>query len=153
MLPVIFIPVTALLLWEVCTKLKFSDCFNLWRPMTGFFSKISWAQNSLSDMADTSSWMAKISLASLVRYWQRRSSCCRTMAIRRERLCKQFITDGSALAYMQYRNSWSVFQQFWVWINYILATLKGKGDCCCLGVCHNCYDLTLMSIWSCSITS
>jgi hypothetical protein len=51
-----------------------------------------------SAIADTSSWSARISLASRVRYWQRRSSCCRTVAIRRDKLCRQFITDGSALA-------------------------------------------------------
>lgn len=51
-----------------------------------------------SAIADTSSWSARISLASRVRYWQRRSSCCRTVAMRRDKLCRQFITDGSALA-------------------------------------------------------
>lgn len=53
---------------------------------------------SPSATADTSSCSARISLASLVRYWQRRSSCCSTVAMRRERVCRQFITDGSALA-------------------------------------------------------
>lgn len=56
------------------------------------------AWRSPSAMADTSSWMAKISLASRVRYWQRRSSCWRTMAMRRDRLCRQLITEGSAVA-------------------------------------------------------
>lgn len=54
--------------------------------------------HSPSATADTSSCSARISLASLVRYWQRRSSCCSTVAMRRERVCRQFITDGSALA-------------------------------------------------------
>ncbi|TNN79532.1 hypothetical protein EYF80_010114 [Liparis tanakae] len=27
-------------------------------------------------------------------YWQRRSSCCRAMAMRRDRLCMQLMTDG-----------------------------------------------------------
>lgn len=54
--------------------------------------------HSLSAMADTSSCSARISLASRVRYWQRCSSCCSAVAMRRERLCRQFITDGSALA-------------------------------------------------------
>lgn len=54
--------------------------------------------DSLSVMLVTSSCTASISLASLVRYWQRRSSCCRAMAMRRDRLCMQLMTDGSALA-------------------------------------------------------
>lgn len=53
---------------------------------------------SLSVMVVISSWTASISLASLVRYWQRRSSCCRAIAMRRDKLCMQLMTDGSALA-------------------------------------------------------
>ena len=53
---------------------------------------------SPSAVADTSSCSARISLASRVRYWQRRSSCCSTVAMRRERVCRQLITDGSAWA-------------------------------------------------------
>uniref|UniRef100_A0A8C5EGH9 Uncharacterized protein n=1 Tax=Gouania willdenowi TaxID=441366 RepID=A0A8C5EGH9_GOUWI len=49
-------------------------------------------------MVVISSWTASISLASLVKYWQRRSSCCRAMAMRRDRLCMQLMTDGSAFA-------------------------------------------------------
>lgn len=54
--------------------------------------------HSPSATADTSSCSARISFASRVRYWQRRSSCCSTVAMRRERVCRQLITDGSALA-------------------------------------------------------
>lgn len=50
-----------------------------------------------------SSWMASISLASLVRYWQRRSSCCSAIARRRDRLCMQLMTDGSAFACPDHR--------------------------------------------------
>lgn len=53
---------------------------------------------SPSAAADASSCSARISLASRVRYWQRRSSCCSTVAMRRERVCRQPITDGSAWA-------------------------------------------------------
>lgn len=60
-------------------------------------------QHSPSATADTSSCSARISLASRVRYWQRRSSCCSTVAMRRERLCRQLITDGSALACGRHR--------------------------------------------------
>lgn len=53
---------------------------------------------SLSVMVVSSSCTASMSLASLVRYWHRRSSCCRAMAMRLDRLCMQLITEGSALA-------------------------------------------------------
>lgn len=69
------------------------------------------SKHSLSDMADTSSWMARMSLASRVRYWQRRSSCCRTMAILRDRLCRQLITDGSALACREHQQHWATGTQ------------------------------------------
>lgn len=67
-------------------------------PPNGVPAQRSRPPPSPSAMADTSSCSARISLASRVRYWQRRSSCCSTVAMRRERLCRQFITDGSALA-------------------------------------------------------
>lgn len=59
---------------------------------------VFWACISLSVMVVISSWTASMSLASRVRYWQRRSSCCRAMAMRRDRLCMQLMTDGSAFA-------------------------------------------------------
>lgn len=58
---------------------------------------VVWACISLSVVV-ISSWTASMSLASRVRYWQRRSSCCRAMAMRRDRLCMQLMTDGSAFA-------------------------------------------------------
>ena len=53
---------------------------------------------SLSVTLGISSCTASISLASRVRYWQRRSSCCRAMAMRRDSLCMELMTEGSALA-------------------------------------------------------
>lgn len=57
------------------------------------------ANGWLSVMVVISSWTASISLASRVRYWHRRSSCCRAIAMRRDRLCMQLMTEGSALAF------------------------------------------------------
>lgn len=59
--------------------------------------------HSLSVIVVTSSCTASMSFASRVRYWQRRSSCCKAMAMRRDRLCMQLITDGSALAWRRWQ--------------------------------------------------
>lgn len=67
---------------------------------------------SLSVTVVISSWTASISLASLVRYWHRSSSCWRAMAIRRDRLCMQLMTERSALACVVPRGTGEIMKRY-----------------------------------------